>query len=615
MELNLIYSKTASGEEAMRERSRIVQRNMRMVLTLIDGKATVADLCAKTGNSHLAEDALRQLEEGGFIKPLAVQNSLMEQSEDLYQEIKSAATEQTSEFSTFGDKYGGVQAPSLLSSTHFPRSQAGERPDLALARDKDRSNDKDGDSAELCTAGMGGGVAARSSERTMPRDRVRLLSRLKSMFTAAAVPEPQLTESIGKIRHGAGGVSSRWPIVVFLPLLGLLVLAGLLFVFFPINRYLPEVEAALAQASGQQAKISDMHVGIYPKPGLFLIGVRLGSETNGKVVHIAELRLLPEISSLLKAKKIARQMDLSGVLLPVEAIAGFFGIFDAMASPTSNLGVRQIFFEKTDFDLRGLSLPGLLGETKLAPDGRFDSLVLHLPDRSLQIEVKPLAGGFDVALDGFAWRPAPDSAFLFDSLSVKGRLEGSVFSIDRMNLRLFDGLVHGLVRLRGGQQARMDGEITFERINTKRLGGALGIGSQFEGEIGGTMKFLAAADSWAAIFANIYSEGEFSIGRGNLGGFDLTEAARRSSSSPMHGGTTRFEQLQGKFRLTPENNLFSNLTLSSGLMQSVGQVTVSKDLQLSGNIEVQMRGSVNQMHIPLLLSGSLRAPLLLLGKP
>jgi hypothetical protein len=83
----------------------------------------------------------------------------------------------------------------------------------------------------------------------------------------------------------------------------------------------------------------------------------------------------------------------------------------------------------------------------------------------------------------------------------------------------------------------------------------------------------------------------------------------------MHGGTTRFEQLQGKFRLTPENNLFSNLTLSSGLMQSVGQVTVSKDLQLSGNIEVQMRGSVNQMHIPLLLSGSLRAPLLLLGKP
>ena len=611
MELNLIYSKTASGEEAMRERSRIVQRNMRMVLTLIDGKATVADLCAKTGNSHLAEDALRQLEEGGFIKPLAVQNSLMEQSEDLYQEIKSAATEQTSEFSTFGDKYGGVQASSLLSLTHFPRSQAEERPDLAFSRDKG----KDRDSAEIDTGGMEGSVAARSSEHTMPGEKVRLLSRLKSMFTAAEAPEAKLGESIGKIRRGAGGVSSRWPIVVFLPLLGLLVLAGLLFVFFPINRYLPGVEAALAQASGQPAKISDMHVGIYPKPGLFLIGVRLGSETNGKVVHIAELRLLPEIGSLLKAKKIARQMDLSGVLLPVEAIAGFFGIFDAMASPTSNLGVRQIFFEKTDLDLRGLSLPGLLGETKLAPDGRFDSLVLHLPDQSLQIEAKPLAGGFDIALDGFAWRPAPNSAFLFDSLSVKGRLEGSVFSIDSMSLRLFDGLVHGLVRLRGGQQARMDGEITFERINTKRLGGALGIGSQFEGEIGGTMKFLAAADSWAAICANIYSEGEFSIGRGSLGGFDLTEAARRSSSSPMHGGTTRFEQLQGKFRLTPENNLFSNLTLSSGLMQSVGQVTVSKDLQLSGNIEVQMRGSVNQMHMPLLVSGSLRAPLLLLGKP
>jgi hypothetical protein len=183
-----------------------------------------------------------------------------------------------------------------------------------------------------------------------------------------------------------------------------------------------------------------------------------------------------------------------------------------------------------------------------------------------------------------------------------------------MSLRIFDGLVQGLVRLRAGQQAGMDGEITFERINAKRFGTAMEIGSQFEGEIRGMMKFLAETGSWPAIFSNMQAEGEFSMGRGSLGGIDLAEAARRLSSSPIHGGTTRFEQLQGKFKLTPENRYFSNLTLTSGLMQSVGQITVNKELELSGNMEVQMRGTVNQMQVPLSISGYLAAPLLQVGR-
>ena len=112
MDFNLIYSKSASGKEAMRERSLVAQRSMRMMLTLIDGKTTVAYLCAKTGNVQLAEEALHALERGGFIEPLAGQNLLMVRSKDLEQEIKAAATEQTSEFSTFGDKYGAPPDPS-----------------------------------------------------------------------------------------------------------------------------------------------------------------------------------------------------------------------------------------------------------------------------------------------------------------------------------------------------------------------------------------------------------------------------------------------------------------------------------------------------------------------
>ena len=573
MDFNLIYSKSASGKEAMRERSLVAQRSMRMMLTLIDGKTTVADLCAKTGNVQLAEEALHALERGGFIEPLAGQNLLMAQSKDLEQEIKAAATEQTSEFSTFGNKYGPPPDP----SGKLPQPQA-------------------------------------SALLSVPATRPGLLERLKTRLEEARFSAPQADVNIAPLRRKAGGTSRRWPIVVFLALFGLVAIAGLALMFFPLNYYLPDVEAALAQASGQSAKVSDIRISLYPKPGLFLSNVRLGDELDEKSVRMAELRLLPEVGSLLQPKKIFSHLYLSGVVLPVEAIAGFPRIFDALARPSSLFGVRQIFFDRTDLDLHRLSLPALMGEVKLTQDGRFESLVLHLPDRSLQIEAKPLLGALEVTLEGFGWRPSPDSAFIFDSLNLKGQLEGAVFSVNSMNLRLFDGLIHGLVRLHAGQQATVEGEIGFERINAKRFGVALGIGPQFEGEINGTLKFLAAADSWPAIFTQMRSEGQFSIGRGSLGGFDLTEAARRSSSSPVHGGITRFEQLQGNFKMTPENSVFSNLTLNSGLMQSVGQITVGKDLQLSGTMEVQMRGTVNQIHVPVLISGALSAPLLQIGK-
>ena len=68
IDVNLVFAKTAAGEEAMLQRTRVVQRNVRMVLILVDGNATVAELCDKTGNAQLTQSALLELENDGFIE-------------------------------------------------------------------------------------------------------------------------------------------------------------------------------------------------------------------------------------------------------------------------------------------------------------------------------------------------------------------------------------------------------------------------------------------------------------------------------------------------------------------------------------------------------------------
>jgi hypothetical protein len=69
MDLGLVYVKTPTGDEAVRQSTHVVQRNLRMVLVQVDGKLSVAEMAVKIGNVQLVEDALRKLEEGGLHCP------------------------------------------------------------------------------------------------------------------------------------------------------------------------------------------------------------------------------------------------------------------------------------------------------------------------------------------------------------------------------------------------------------------------------------------------------------------------------------------------------------------------------------------------------------------
>ena len=109
MDPNLVYAKTPTGDEAVRQSTRVVQRNLRMVLVLVDGKVSVTELSAKIGNPRLVENALRELEEGGYIAPTLEAVSIWEESRNAAQnESPQSVVSALSEFSTFGPKSIGA---------------------------------------------------------------------------------------------------------------------------------------------------------------------------------------------------------------------------------------------------------------------------------------------------------------------------------------------------------------------------------------------------------------------------------------------------------------------------------------------------------------------------
>ena len=104
------------------------------------------------------------------------------------------------------------------------------------------------------------------------------------------------------------------------------------------------------------------------------------------------------------------------------------------------------------------------------------------------------------------------------------------------------------------------------------------------------------------------AEGDFVIQRGTISGIDLVEAVRRVAGAPVQGGVTSFEQLSGRMKLAPEKNQFSALVMNSGLMQSTGYLDVAKNRKLSGKLELQLKGSVNQTRVPVLIDGTVDSP-------
>ncbi|KFB76017.1 MULTISPECIES: AsmA-like C-terminal region-containing protein [Candidatus Accumulibacter] len=612
IDANLVFAKTPAGEEAMLQRTRVVQRNVRMVLILVDGNATVAELCDKTGNAPITQNALLELEHDGFIERRIEKNSVWRHAKDSPTGIVATAIRAVSEFSTFGDNAAApVEEPvsddQKGRSIPLPDSESrGSHPSRAPLSLTPQPS--------LSGGPLSGAALQPQQETTVARPaataeaepaKPSLVDRLKAIARPATEnDEPALKP----IRRGRRRWSLTWSLGLLLGGLSLCAVLFLLALFFPYANYLPEVEAGLAQSIGQPARIDRMRVSVYPRPGLLLVNVRLGEGSEG--LEIAEVRLQPELQTLRADKILFREAELSDVRLSVATISNLSRMLASVASPSARVGVQQLTISNAAFSFSELAIDEMDGHCELSTDHHLESISLRSRDRALLLKLNPSERGLTVQIDAIAWRVAQGSPFLFDSLNVKGVIEGSDWVIDSFESRIFDGVVRAAMILRDGQQAAIAGELSFERINARKLGEALGIGSQFQGEAHGKLKFSANSASWPGLPAALQASGNFTMRRGRLGGIDLPEAVRRSLSTPATlGGWTRFEELSGAITVTPDAFLFSRLALNAGLMQSSGQIELTRKLQLRGRMDVQMRGQADHSSRSILISGPLKSPL------
>lgn len=226
MDSSLIYAKTPVGDEAVRQSTRVVQRNLRMVLLQVDGSLSVEELIAKIGNQRLVEGALKELEEGGFI---AVSTDALAARAEKRSPSLAERFSAISQFSTFGPPSAVPPSQPASGFSSFGK------PVFPLA------------ASEAAPYGVEGEdePPAYSAVRISPR----------KWFL-----------------RGLGGL-----VVLLLALL----------LLYPYESFRPGIEASLSRLLATPVKVGEVRVELLPRPRLSLTNVLIGETGDSRIASIA----------------------------------------------------------------------------------------------------------------------------------------------------------------------------------------------------------------------------------------------------------------------------------------------------------------------------------------
>jgi hypothetical protein len=545
MDNHLVYVKTPIGDEAVRQSTRVVKRNLRMVLVQVDGKLSVAELSDKIGNPQMVEAALRELESDGFIAPTL-------EGVSVWEAAKARAAAPVSEFSTFGPMAGAS------SNSGYSKAMASNFSDFGKLNQ-----------------------ANRPYENRLPDAPGVMVAEKREVFSDRK-PLP-------------------WGRLFFLAILAALLVGVGTLLFYPYERLLPGLEAAGSQYLKMPVKIGSLQIRYLPKPALVLSNTRLGSQGD---VSIETISFSPW-SLLGSGKHDIQRLDIAGVSFPAERLQDLPLFASSVSAAQNPFSVRQITIDRLKVKAGDLHLDGLIGEILLRGDGIAEKAEFQTVDRSIRLSVAPSASGVLLGIEGFGWKPFSNQAISCDQLQAKGQVQGSKLLIHSFDTTLLGGVIKGSWMLDWTNGLAMAGDATLARLNARKVTAAFAPNFNLDGEMAGVLRLRSGGQDAASLWRNIEAGLDLTMTNGILQGIDLGEVFRRGPGSVVRGGGTKFDRLTGKVVINPRQISGRAMQLDAGMVVANGQFSTTPDQRVDADLSVTMKTSVAIQRLPVRVSGTL----------
>lgn len=597
MDQSTVFVKTSEGEEAMRQRTRLVQRNLRNILIMVDGRATVADLVKRFGDENAAMTALNELLAGGYI------------------------ADQTDQLD-FTTPLPADDVPVLTSQVALPESAPAAPSMPAPAPAAAHSQPPVIEEIDL-PAMEYESLPPPSSKTSPPNQSVPTppgwIEKIRAIFAGKPAteakqgrskkPEAPFEEaSFGgaELEPARSERGFNWTVLAGFALGGLAVLAGLTFLLYPYGRHLPDIERNASAMLQDSVKVGDIGFSLLPRPHLVLRNVSVGKEDAQ--LRIGSVQAVPDFLSLLGDRKVFRELTLANVTVKD---AGLGRLARATAG-TPSVTLQRIALRGVSLSAGGVQFSGFEGEIKLAGAGNVEAIELRNAEGTFRIQLQPQGEGYRVAASANAWKSPFTPTLTFQTLEAQGRLRPGRLELDKLEGRAYEGLLAGRLSLDWTDGAKLAGDLELKHMSATRLLAAIGSDLTAEGDLDARLKLSAQASDFGKLAGALRTGGSFEMGRGAVKGLDLVEAAR--TRGPTRGGETKFEQLNGSLDCDPKECRLGNLRLASGLLKSDGNIGIARSGALKGALTVELKSSAGSVRMPLAVGGTAKDPQLAAGR-
>jgi hypothetical protein len=578
-----IFDKTAAGDEAIREKTRLVQRNLRLVLVLVNGIADVASLKRSLGDPAMVESALEELERLGLIESEEACARRLVQSER--ERVPAAVVEERPliEAQTVFDEELAQQVQVRAAAVPPPVAKEPPKPKVspltAIPNWIEGLRSSRARAQEEALYERAYGSEHNSHEYADP------VSIDPSM--APLPPERKPLVKLGTLIKGS--------------LIALVVVLGSLALFYPYESHQPAAEARLSAMLGDGVRVGSLRVTFLP-PSVVLDQVSVGMPPYAEARSI---RLLPALGFLTGASDF-RSVEVEGLRIREGMLAHTGRWFLPSAMVDASIG--HIRFAGATLDLGGHVITGLSGEIRTA-DG-VKQMIVHAADDKVEVTAVPKGEGVAIQATALNMQLPFQPNLDCTRIDVQGELMPGRLDLQKVEALLYDGSLVGKGNLTwSATSAGVSLTAKVDHLATGRFLGSLGGGRLVDGETALDVVVSGSAPLLAELDRTMRIDGDFKVTHGNLK-LDLVEAVR--SKAPVRGGQMRFETFAGSLASDASRVRLNNLRLTAGFLRAGGQVAFSRgNGALSGALRVDMRGGAAEgAGAALTLEGSTDNPVL-----
>jgi len=590
MDYQVIYFRTPAGESAITQRTRIVQRNLRNVLDLVDGKRSVAEIVKKFGDASIAEAALADLERSGYIE-----------SEE-------------------GRQMRTASVPPATPAAAAASEQPADRTVKSKTDDAGHFDDEDitiMDPLEFPEGGTAAKQAPQPSGKAFPFEDDDELTNLPVSRPPPPSRKPKFAEDEAPAAAADAGATAtvrfeplpprripvlKWLKYALISLVTLLVLAAGTVLLFPYDIYLPRIELRLRDTIGEPLRIGAMRIAFLPQPRLVFEDVTIGGEG---AFAVARIGVTPRLAWLVATPKIADDVIFDQVDADIATLPRVADWLGERSNPY--FVVRGLRFNQVKLRLGTTTVDGIGGEVVWDEQGRFQGLRFLNASGNLGGDLKLQGNGYRIKISASEWRVPGYEWLQLIGFEGSGALTPNALTLEKFDARSLDGVVSGKASLAWPNSgAEFASVVEIKRLGLAKVLAAVRNDFRAEGDLSGKLVIEARGKSFDQLSQALGIDGQITVQRGALTNMDFPEAVRSGGQSTTRGGQTRFEQATANVRVNRDVWQISGLAFQSGLLRGDGYLNIGPE-QVSGVVDVTFQGG-SEARATVTVNGPLKDP-------